>query len=412
MSKANRSMRAAIVRMKLTIAALLLLAGAEGETGIDAPSVAFTSGNILLRGSLHNSRVVFEKQSKGHVAFMGGSITEMDGYRPMVADLLTKRFPKATFTFTDAGIASTCSTTGAFRLETDVLEKGPVDLLFVEFAVNDDQDAGHTETDCIRGMEGILRHARRYNPYMDIVIVYFVNPGMLETLREGKTPLPIAAHERVAKHYDLSAIHLAKEVAERIAGGSLTWEEYGGTHPARQGNSLCAEMIGRMLDSAWAQPLPEDAAKEAHRMPEQPLDSFSYFSGRFVDPADAIIKNGWKLHAPEWKSLKGVCRTRFLGIPMLCAEEPGAELTLAFTGSAIGAYVLAGPDAGIVEASVDGGPVKQVDLLHRYSENLHYPRTVMFAAELKPGDHTLALRMSDKTSSLGHALRIIEFVAN
>ena len=40
-------------------------------------------------------------------------------------------------------IASTCSTTGAFRLRDDVLIKGPVDLFFIEFAVNDDQDAGH-----------------------------------------------------------------------------------------------------------------------------------------------------------------------------------------------------------------------------------------------------------------------------
>ena len=31
------------------------------------------------------------------------------------------------------------STTGAFRLERDVLSAGPLDLLFVEFAVNDDQ---------------------------------------------------------------------------------------------------------------------------------------------------------------------------------------------------------------------------------------------------------------------------------
>src|ERR1700753_803879 len=73
--------------------------------------------NVQFRGSLDNCRAVFEQSKKGRVAFMGGSITEMNGYRPMVCESLKKRFPGTDFTFVDAGIASTCSSTGAFRLE-------------------------------------------------------------------------------------------------------------------------------------------------------------------------------------------------------------------------------------------------------------------------------------------------------
>ena len=47
--------------------------------------------NIQFRGNLDNSRIQFLKNKKGNVAFMGGSITEMNGYRPMVADQLKKR---------------------------------------------------------------------------------------------------------------------------------------------------------------------------------------------------------------------------------------------------------------------------------------------------------------------------------
>ena len=38
----------------------------------------------------------------------------------------------------------------------------------------------------------------------------------------------------------------------------------------------------------------------------------------------------------------------------------------------------------------------------------------MFAADLKPGSHTLQLRIADQKNkdSLGHAARIIQFVAN
>jgi lysophospholipase L1-like esterase len=132
------------------------------------------SPNVHPRGALNNSRLQFEGQKVGHVAFLGGSITEMNGYRPLVCDFLRRRFPQTLFTFTNAGIASTCSTTGAFRLASDVLAQGSVDLLFIEFAVNDDQDAHHTRRECIRGMEGIVRHVLAHNPNADIVGTYWL----------------------------------------------------------------------------------------------------------------------------------------------------------------------------------------------------------------------------------------------
>ncbi|MGE5612249.1 MAG: SGNH/GDSL hydrolase family protein [Bacillota bacterium] len=367
--------------------------------------------NIHLRGSLSNCRYQFQHQKKGHVAFIGGSITEMNGYRPMVCQLLTKRFPDTKFTFTNAGVSSTCSTTGAFRLQSDVLSKGAVDLLFIEFAVNDDQDASHTRRECIRGMEGIVRQALRHNSNMDIVITHFINPEMLETLRAGKTPLTAGAHEEVAVHYEISTINLAKEVAEQITAGRLTWQQYGGTHPAPYGNALCASMIEQLLDQAWKAPPAPEAVQVAHPMP-QPLDPLNYDNGRFLDLKQATIAKGWKLLVPDWKNLKGETRSQFREIPLLCADEPGAELKLSFEGTAVGAYVVAGPDAGMVEARIDGGPATEVDLFHRFSTDLHYPRTVMFGTDLKPGRHVLGLRLTDKTRSSGHAVRIVRFVAN
>ena len=198
------------------------------------PIVAFvlrhTRANVSARGTLGNSRFRFEREKRGHVAFIGGSITEMNGYRPMVCRDLEKRFPGTKFTFTAAGIASTCSTTGAFRLREDVLTRGPVDLFFIEYAVNDDGDAGHARRECIRGMEGIVRQVRRHNPNADMVITHFVSPRLLSQLQSGRTPLSIRAHEDVARHYDIATIHLAKEIAEQITAGKITWRKFGGTH--------------------------------------------------------------------------------------------------------------------------------------------------------------------------------------
>jgi len=379
-----------------------------------AASIEAATPNVRFRGSLTNSRLQFERAKTGHVAFIGGSITEMNGYRPMVCEILSRRFPETKFTFTDAGISSTCSTTGAFRLAADVLSRGPVDLFFVEFAVNDDQDAAHARRECIRGMEGIVRHVRAHNPHADVVITHFVNPGMVETITAGKTPISIGAHEEVAQHYAVSTIYLAKEVAERIADGRMTWQQFGGTHPAPAGNRLCAGMIDSLLENAWKPPLPADAKQLPHPIPAEPLDAQNYEHGRFLDPGQAKADAAWQLHVPPWAELEGSCRGRFKETRLLCADQPGAELTLLFNGKAIGAYVLAGPDASVIEASIDGGEFRAVDLYHRFSRGLHYPRTVVFDADLQGGEHTLRLRVAQKKNeaSKGHTVRILQFVAN
>ncbi|MFZ4778007.1 MAG: SGNH/GDSL hydrolase family protein, partial [Terrimicrobiaceae bacterium] len=111
----------------LTIALSTLLVLGANTLTFSAESGAPFGDHIVVRGDLNNSRLQFEQKKTGNVAFLGGSITEAAGYRPMVEAILKKRFPETAFTFTNAGIGSTCSNTGAFRLERDVLKHGPVD---------------------------------------------------------------------------------------------------------------------------------------------------------------------------------------------------------------------------------------------------------------------------------------------
>tara|TARA_R110002111_G_scaffold256979_3_gene324734 strand:- start:65437 stop:66651 length:1215 start_codon:yes stop_codon:yes gene_type:complete len=378
----------------------------NAENPLKIPAVS--EEHIHQRGSYQNSKQKFETEKTGHVAFLGGSITEMNGYRPMVCQFLEKKFPETKFQFTNAGISSTCSNTGAFRTNRDVLSQGPVDLFFVEFAVNDDQDAGHSETAAIRGMEGVIEQIRRHNPYADIVMVHFVNPSMLETIQQKKKPLSSSSHERVATHYEISTIDLASEVARLIDAKQLTWEQFGGTHPAPFGNAICAAMIEKLLTNAWQ----EQGSRTKHASPLEPLDPFSFRNGRLIEIKNAKLKSGWTIEVPQWDSIPGSKRSRFTSIPMLCATEAGAELELAFEGTALGVFTVAGPDAGILEVSIDEGPFQPFDLYHNYSKGLHYPRSVVFDSQLKPGKHHAKIRLSDKSSGKGHAARIMYFVGN
>lgn len=368
--------------------------------------------NVTPRGNLNNARVQFQEQKKGHVAFLGGSITEMEGYRPMVCELLQRKFPETSFTFTAAGVSSTCSTTGAFRLQNDVLSKGPVDLLFVEYAVNDDQDAFHSKEECIRGMEGIIRHLRRTYPKADVVMTFFLNESSMQKYNAGQVPLPILAHTEVAEKYGVSTINLAKAVTAKIAAGEFDWKKFGGVHPAPFGNRIAADMIADLFASQWSA-APNGTAK-SHSLPEPPIDDKSYSKGRFVDFRELKFNESWKIHVPDWKSLTGGKRERFTKETMLEAAQVGAELSFPFEGTAVGAYVLAGPDAGILEASIDGGAPQKVNLFHKFSSGLHYPRTVMFADTLADGKHVLKLKVLEEKDgkSSGYAFRALHFVVN
>jgi len=402
-------------RINCNAALLVVILLAVSWAGVAGPpaDLSVSDTHVRLRGSFRNARLRFENDKRGHVAFIGGSITEMQGYRPLVMDILKRRFPETTFTFTDAGIASTCSTTGAFRLHDDVLSQGPVDLFFVEFAVNDDQDAHHAYRECLRGMEGIVRHTRLHNPYADIVIVYFINPEMLTIWQSGEVPLPVRAHDAVAEHYAIATVNLAKEVAQKIEAGSLTWQEYGGTHPGVIGNTLCANMIDRLMSLAWDSAGRAGGERLAHPLPA-PLDRHSYADGRPVAPKKVHLVRDAVVQVPDWSNIQGACRRRFVGERLLCAEKPGAEVTLDFEGTAVGAYLLAGPDAGMVDVSVDSQPPRAVNLYHDFSAQLHYPRTVMFETDLEPGQHVLRLHVSDEKDprSTGHVLRVLRFVQN
>ncbi len=370
--------------------------------------------NVISRGGLQNACIQFEQKRTGRVAFIGGSITQMEGYRPMVSNWLQSRFPKTKFEFVNAGISSTDSQTGAFRLGDHVLARGRIDLLFIEFAVNDDQDARHSRRGCILGMEGIIRQARLRQPLCDLVVTHFVNPPMLKQIQSGQVPPSIEAHEDVLKHYNVSSVYLAREVADRIAAGKLTWAQYGGTHPKPAGNAVASELIGELLGRHWAKPLPANVTRGAVLLPAKPLDVGSFFNGHFLSPGLAKRGDGWSWHVPDWKKIPGSFRGTFAGLKLLCGGRASGGVSFEFEGRAVGAYVLAGPDAGMLEVSIDDGKLKPINLYHHYSRGLHYPRTVMFATDLAAGKHSIKLRLAKPPGdeAKGTAARILQFAIN
>lgn len=377
------------------------------------PKTPYGYDYFVLRGGLDNCRIRFQRDRKGRVAFLGGSITWGGRWREMVCDELRRRFPGTEFDFINAGISSLGSTPGAFRFARDVLARGPVDLLFEEAAVND-QTNGQTPQEALRGMEGIVRQARLANPAIDIVLLHFVDPDKMASIRQGKQPPVIQSHERVAAWYGVPSIDLAQEVTERIHSGEFTWEkDFRDLHPSPFGHGVYFRSINRLFDAAWKSPPPADAQVQPYVLPE-PLDRNSYFRGRLVSPEGAKVDNGWTLVSAWRPADKRGTRAGFVDVPALVAEQPGATLRLRFQGTGVGVFVASGPDAGVVEYSVDGRPRGNRDLFTEWSDRLHLPWAQVLVADLPPGGHELLLRVSPRANpaSKGHAVRIIHFLVN
>ena len=139
----------------------------------------------------------------------------------MVQEDLRKRFPDTEFKFIDIGIGSTDSTPYTFRFENDILQKGTPDLLFVEAAVNDHTNKFSPE-DQVRGMEGIVRHARQVSPNMDIIMLHFVYTPFLKIQDQGIQPDVTMNHEYVDYYYRITSINLTQEIAKRLSNKEFT----------------------------------------------------------------------------------------------------------------------------------------------------------------------------------------------
>lgn len=388
----------------------------------NAPKLNFGdfADTVRVRSAMPRLREKLKAGGPIHVVYLGGSITQnAKGHTSMVSDFLRgMKGPdgdKAEFKFTNAGLSSTCSTSGAFRLESHVLNEGRVDLLIVEFAVNDDQDAGHSFRDCVRGMEGVVRRTRRHNPDAEIVIVHYVNPGMLEMIQKGGAPLTIRAHEKVAEHYRLNSVNVAASVAGAIHRGEYAWKDYGGTHPKAFGYLVASARIAHAVLAGLGDGESADSVAAATYALPAPIDEHCYDSGRFIAPGKAKLSGKWTSGKATKELMPvGAVRAQYDGYDAIRAERPGASLALKFTGRAIGAFVLAGPDAGMVETRVDGGDWESHNLYHRHSRGLNYPRSVMFHAGFDRGDHRLELRLAESADdrSKGRAATILFFEVN
>lgn len=350
------------------------------------------------RGGLPNVVAKLEAGGPVHIGYLGGSITAQPGWRPKSLAWFQAQYPKAEVSEINAAIGGTGSGLGVFRIDQDVLQYQP-DLLFVEFAVNDN---GLEPDSIFRSMEGIVRKTWRANPSTDICFVYTIAENMLPTFAEGKFPRTASVFEAIADHYGIPSIHMGYDVAKQTREGTVVFtapqpktdEEKAalegkvlfsgdGVHPYPDGgHDLYLAAIARSMAAIGAAGSPGPHGLVAPIKPDN-------WENAILVPLDrATLSTGWEKLDPETVDIAKRFHNR---LPDLWrATAPGESITFKFKGTYAAIYDLVGPDCGQVTVQVDGGDPEVRPRFDAYC-TYHRLASLVVASDLPDGEHTVTL---------------------
>jgi lysophospholipase L1-like esterase len=367
-------------------------------------------GECIVRAGLPN---FFFKAQSGRplmIGYIGGSITRGENmYRNQSAKFIQKMFPHVKMQAINAGVSGTGTDLGSCRIKDQLLKFNP-DLIFIEFAVN-----GAFRP----GMEGMIRQIWKYNPGIDICLVYTIQGQQWKEYARGVIPGNIRGLEDLAVHYRIPSIHMAMEGSKLVLKGKLQWKASStkdtsqliftkdGIHPTKTGGNLYAEAIARgMLKMKTG-----SVSEKTHTIPP-PLLPDNWEDAKMLDPkTTALFSKGWKVIHPL-KSDK--FRQYAPWFPYIMeAEVPGSSFSFKFNGSMVGLFDIGGPEAGQLSLTVDGKKmwlVRQENtlawkavasppgsaLLNRFNKfcNNRYRGQCEFI-ELPPGVHEITFSISD-----------------
>ncbi len=382
----------------------LSLMNSRAQTSL--PSDSF----IHSYGHLNNSFHAITRSKRCTVAFLGGSITQAPGWKDKLVNYLETTYPETVFSFIYAGVASLGSVPHSFRLQKDVLDKGKIDLLFLEAAVNDHVNKTPVDQQQ-RAMEGIIRHALNNNPLMNIVLMAFADEDKTADYDAGKEPGEITVHDALARHYRLPFLNLAQEVQQRIKNGEFTWkDDFKDLHPSPFGQQLYFETIRQLLvkDAGYY-----SRHKNTTRYLPPVITKGIYDRGHYVTVDKASHLHNFTLIS-DWKPKDSLpARPGFVNVPVLESTGQPATLDFSFTGNAVGICIVSGADAGIIRYNIDGAESKEINLYTEWSNSLHLPWYLVLGDDLKKGKHNLRIEVAADPGFLERkSCRIVHFLVN
>lgn len=387
--------------MRLLFSVLALCAAVLGQAA-DKDYPLVDAQEVRARGGLPN--FLLKAQTTGaelKIGYLGGSITAQNGWRVQTLAHFKKAYPQSTFAEINAAIGGTGSDLGVFRVQQDVLSKGP-DLLFVEFAVN---DGGADPQRIIRCMEGIVRQTWRANPKTDICFVYTLTEALSGPMLEGKLQRSASAMEKVADFYGIPSITLGMEVAKLAKAGKLVWRAPlpktdaekaalgdkfvfapDSVHPHEStGHVLYTQAIVRSLPAlAIANNAPTPHVSRLA------LDPANFERATLVPITAARLSEGL---VPADMKTADYAKSWSNRLPaMVRLTQPGQSIEFKFKGTHCAVYDIVGPAGGKVAVTLDGGKpfvVQRIDAYCTYARLSNF----VVGTDLPEGVHSVRLEL-------------------
>ena len=372
---------------------------------------ASTEKEVAVREGVGNFTAKAVRGEKVTVAYLGGSITSMNGWRNLTTDWLGTEFPKTKVKEIHASIGGTGSDLGVFRLEHDALRYNP-DLLFVEFATND----GSRPADAIiRQMEGIVRQTWAKDPKTDIVFAYTFTQYAVKAYQNGDVQSSVKAMERVAAHYGIPSVNFGYRVMDELHAGRLVISmkevetavpqetperdqqiaaelakegkilfSKDGVHPALPGHEFYLKSVQNLFAAAKG----KAAADHAAKMAAAPLDANHLQNAKMVDITEKMLVGTWGKSEKMNRNKVFVKRVDEVWETL----EAGAKLKFTFDGSHCRIYDIVGPNGGQVWITVDGQ--RKAKPLPRFDSYCTYYRMQNFPVfDGAPGRHTVEIEV-------------------
>ncbi len=294
-------------------------------------------------GNIEKLRKVFQRAERGEsltIAFLGGSITQGSlaskpdlCYAARVFAWWEKTFPKAKFTYVNAGIGATDSQFGCARAAEDVLSYEP-DVISVEYAVNDENTDHYLET-----YEGVVRKLLSAKNAPAVYTFFNVCYDSGNSAEEK--------HLQIAKYYDIPAFSIKSTIYPLLTSGELKNRDItpDDLHPNDMGHGMVADVIiyglERIREHEWEKdklPAPittngyEDSVRYRNKNAVIVSNSGWTADETPQDHITDIFKNGWTADTKGAKisfKVKGTCigiqyrRTVQLPAPIAVARVDG-----------------------------------------------------------------------------------------
>jgi lysophospholipase L1-like esterase len=279
----------------------------------------------------------------------------------------------------------------------------PLSLVVLGFSAN---DRGCPEQAVYAGVEGMVRQIRTHFPGTDILLLHTPSKAFLDDYRAGREPDSIAWQEKIAAHYNIPSVNLARLIADKIIAGALKEEDvFLGDHVVSDaGDALCFEAVKPLFQRSLATAA-KSPAPDTYPLPA-PLGRYPIDAPSTVSYETATLEPGWL----GWqRSPLESC------LHVLQCETSGPVLRLRFKGNVVGATAIVGPDSSDLECSIDGSPWTLAKAVAATASDAFKEVPLLLGAGLEPSaSHELTLRVAPDTpkASQGKGVRIGSFYVN